>query len=138
MVLKDPRLDDGSRRDAPELLFREGPSLELDSWNLEEAWGTLTFEDLYVGGTPEDRPWWFEVLKDRIVSTSGQQDYGPEQGLSVSESVTHKSAEARIRCQQSPSSRSGCVFTVLISSEGGPDSLGDALKLHSMILRGEC
>jgi hypothetical protein len=118
------------------LCFRSGETIELHGVDLETDVGVLLYGDFTAGGTPNDRPFWFAELKDRILRIEGWEDYGAAQRLKVAEKVVHGTAEARIRCVRSVFNASEIVTTVKIVASGGPAAFGDALELHAKILAG--
>lgn len=120
-----------------ELCTRDGSVIKLCHHDKKNLTADIEYDDFVVGMNVEDRPPWFNILKDRIVATSGSEDYGPEQRLRVAESLVCGAAEARIRCVQSLWNRSGCVFVVKITAKGDHTSFEDALRLHAQILSGE-
>lgn len=135
LLLTDP--NESQNRNDMSLCIRGLGSFKLTAYNSRDNSGCLEYDDFVVGSTPEDRPQWFDYVKERIVETTAYEDYGPEQGLKVAESIVYGSAEARIRCEQSMWNRSGCVFKVKIVAKGNHTSFGDALRLHAQILSGE-
>ena len=95
---------------------------------------TLIFDDFVPGLNLDDNPEWYELLIDRIVAVRAQECYGPGQGITVAENVTHGSAVARIRNQQAEWGKNGeLVYEVKIIAKGFK-SLSDARHLHAMIL----
>lgn len=141
LLLTDP--GEWQNRDSMSLCIRDLGEFKLTRihWkkgaDSKEGTGCLEYDDFVVGTTPDDRPLWFDRVKDRIVETTASNEYGHAQGLRVAESVAHGSAEARIRCEQSKYVRSGCVFKVMILAKGDGTSFGDAVRLHAMLLSGE-
>ncbi|MCA9357549.1 hypothetical protein H6784_04965 [Candidatus Nomurabacteria bacterium] len=98
---------------------------------------TIEFDDFEPSMTLDDNPEWHDLLKERIVAVRAQEQYGPGQGIAVSERKTYGSAVARIRNQQSNWGRDGVLVYVVKIVATGPQSLKDAIALHKMILEGE-
>ncbi len=95
---------------------------------------TFKFDDFKPGLGPDAVPPWYEYLKDRIVATTASVDYGPAQGIRVTERREFGSAVACVRHQQASWGSNGeLVFTVKIAATG-PSSLKDALALHAQLL----
>ena len=95
---------------------------------------TLNFDDFVPGLGPDAVPPWYEDLKDRIVATSAYQEYGPAQGIRVTERWVFGSAVARVRHQQASWGRNGEIVFVVKIVATGPSSLKDALALHAELL----
>lgn len=81
LLLTDP--SESQNRDRMSLCIRGLGRFKLSDYNSKGSTGCLEYDDFVVGSTPEDRPQWFDHVKDRIVETTADNDYGSEQGLHV-------------------------------------------------------
>ncbi len=97
---------------------------------------TLVFDDFVPGITLGDKPAWYKKLSNRILSVSATADYGPGQGITVSEDRRFGSAIARIRnCQPAWGNSGQFGYTVKITATG-KNALDDARALYAQILSG--
>lgn len=111
-----------------------------DGYRLEDKCGrkgpgsvvTLCFDDFTAEGS--NHPWWYHLLRNRIISTQATEQYGSGQGIAVTEEVTYGSAIAKVRHQQADWGQNGEVVYVVKISAKGNSSLDDAISLHHDII----
>ncbi len=97
---------------------------------------TLVFDDFQPGMTLNDQPPWYGLLKKRVVAVRAEENYGPGQRLPTVETITYRSATARIRHQQARWGNAGVLVHVVKIIAKGTDALDDARHLHTDILNG--